>query len=54
MNQDKNEQSSNEQKSDNKQEHGIPNPFDPNDKRTISQEDLDNEEKFKEALTERD
>jgi hypothetical protein len=30
------------------------NPLDENDHRKITQEDIDNEQKFKEALTERD
>lgn len=30
------------------------NPLDPNDTRKITQEDLDNEQQFKEAITERD
>jgi hypothetical protein len=44
------------EKSNKEQEHTIPvhNPFDPNDKRKISEEELENEQKFKEALTERD
>jgi len=41
---------------ENKQETLLPfhNPLDPNDDRKISKEDLENEEKYKEALTERD
>ena len=30
------------------------NPFDPNDKTKVDQQSLDNEQQFKEALTERD
>jgi len=30
------------------------NPLDPNDHREITQEDIENEEKYKEALSERD
>ena len=32
----------------------LKNPFDPNDKKQIDQQSLDNEQQFKEALTERD
>ncbi|MDB5248947.1 MAG: hypothetical protein JWQ40_3341 [Segetibacter sp.] len=32
----------------------VPNPFDPNDDKQITQEDIENEQKYKEALTERD
>ena len=35
-------------------QHTVPNPFDPNDQRKISDEELENEQKYKEALTERD
>jgi hypothetical protein len=32
----------------------VPNPFDPQDAGQISKEDIENEQKFKEAMTERD
>ena len=32
----------------------VHNPLDPGDGRQITQEDIDNEQKYKEALTERD
>jgi len=32
----------------------VGNPLDPSDNRHITQEDIDNEQKYKEALTERD
>ena len=42
----------------NRQEEGskshVPNPFDPNDQRELSAEEIENEKKFKEALTERE
>ena len=43
-NENKNEESS----------HSVPNPFDKNEKQQLTQEEIDNEQKFKEALTERD
>ena len=41
---------------DNEQEESttLHNPFNPDDERTFSTEDLENEQKYKEALTERD
>ena len=41
---------------DNQQDESsiLHNPFNPDDERTFSTEDLENEQKFKEALTERD
>ena len=51
-NQDKqDEQDENKEKQEPLRVH---NPFDPNDKREITQEDIENEQKFKEALSERD
>lgn len=37
-------------------EHPLPvhNPLDPNDSRQITQEDIENEQKYKQALTDRD
>jgi len=42
--------------SNSEQEKVLPvhNPFDPNDDTKITEEDLENEQKYKEALTERD
>ncbi len=32
----------------------VPNPFEPGNDKQITQEDIENEQKYKEALTERD
>ena len=56
MTAENNEKGNGAEKSDKEQEGALPvhNPFDPNDTRKISEEELENEQKFKEALTERD
>ncbi|MCW3114662.1 MAG: hypothetical protein JWR18_3058 [Segetibacter sp.] len=46
--------SENESQNEDQQALPVHNPFDPNDKRQITQEDIDNEQKYKEALSERD
>jgi hypothetical protein len=46
--------SENESQNEDQQALLVHNPFDPNDKRQITQEDIDNEQKYKEALSERD
>lgn len=43
-----------DKQTDNQKPLTVHNPFDPNDKRQITQEDIENEQKFKEALSERD
>jgi hypothetical protein len=54
MEKDQNQKSESLQKEENQKPLPVHNPFDPNDTRTITQEDIENEEKFKEAMTERD
>ena len=51
-----NNEGTQENQEDNKDQQPLPvhNPFDPNDKRKITQEDLDRMDQFKEAITERD
>jgi hypothetical protein len=53
---DKNKTKSTEQKPGNNKEEPliVHNPFDKNDDKKITQEDVDNEQTFKEAQTERD
>ncbi len=47
-----------EKNNENKEKQDAPlpfhNPLDPNDHKEITQEDIENEQKFKEALSERD
>jgi len=57
MNNDiKNEQQIDSTNDEAKKQEPLPvhNPFKPGDDKQISQEDIDNEQKFKEALSERD
>ena len=56
MTNDKNENNGNASEKENKAEQPLPvhNPLDPGDNKQITQEDIDNEQKYKEALTERD
>jgi len=50
------EQNDNTMQDEKNKEKPLPfhNPLNPNDHREITQEDIENEEKFKEALSERD
>jgi hypothetical protein len=41
-------------KSTTEKPHHVPNPFEPGSENQVSQEDVDNEQKYKEALSERD
>ena len=56
MTDEKNREASTEQNPENNNEKAlhVKNPFDKNDKKEITQEDIDNEQMFKEAQTERD
>lgn len=47
---------SEQSKQGNEREQALPvhNPLDPHDGKTVTQEDIENEQKYKEALTERD
>ncbi|GEO10958.1 hypothetical protein [Segetibacter aerophilus] len=54
MEKDQNQTKESPQKEENQKPLPVHNPFDPNDTRKITQEDIDNEERFKEAMTERD
>jgi hypothetical protein len=56
MTDDKNKSESTEQKPGDKKEESLPvhNPFDKKDDKKITQEDVENEQTFKEAQTERD
>lgn len=49
-----NSNSSQDEKNDSQQPLPFHNPLKPDDDRQITQEDLDNEQKYKEALSERD
>jgi protein tyrosine phosphatase (PTP) superfamily phosphohydrolase (DUF442 family) len=49
-----NEQSQSNDESNSEQSLPVRNPFNPADDKKITQEDIDNEQKFKEALSERD
>jgi len=48
------QQQGNDQQQQNEEPLQVHNPFNPNDDKAITQEDLDNEQKIKEAMTERD
>lgn len=49
-----NRNSGQDEKNNDQQPLPFPNPLNPEDDKQITQEDLDNEQKYKEALSERD
>ncbi|WP_165958249.1 hypothetical protein [Segetibacter sp. 3557_3] len=53
-NKDQQQSNTSNEQAQNQEPQRVQNPFEPNNNKPISQEDIDNEQKLKEAMSERD